>query len=280
MAAFRILNQFPVYLGLSNLPADGGELRFYESGTTDPKSVYADPGLTIDNGPTVGIGSDGRTEVDVWGEGAYRVRLYEADGTLVAEADDVEIAGGDATTIPALVDGYFLTNNGSLLLWAQLLQLPDPIGQDGKMVVADGASYILVPQPTPPVPVEPEIVRTGNGAAGSFRAGTSASTTKHFEQWGQATAPANAGAKTTSLAVVYPVAFVDTPRIFITMRGSGFTNAGSYPDFGLSADSATGFTVKFDSQRGESNSDMNLSSAIPFSWHALGTVVVEPEEEP
>ena len=35
--------------------------------------------------------------VDIWGDGSYRVRLYDFDGTLIDEADNVEIQGGNGT---------------------------------------------------------------------------------------------------------------------------------------------------------------------------------------
>lgn len=52
MPSFRILDQFPAFLGPDGRPVVGGELRFYDSGTTTPRDVYADSELTISNGST------------------------------------------------------------------------------------------------------------------------------------------------------------------------------------------------------------------------------------
>jgi hypothetical protein len=91
MTAFRILDQTPVYLDLLGQPASGGTLRFFETETDTPKNVFGDPNLSVNNGSSVLIGTDGRTVDDVWGDGVYRVRLYASDNTLIAEADPVEI---------------------------------------------------------------------------------------------------------------------------------------------------------------------------------------------
>ena len=202
MAAFRLLDNFPVYLGTNGAPAVGGYLRFYEAGsTTTLKNVYADPGLTINNGSTVEIGTDGRTLVDVWGDGKYRVRLYAANDTLIAEADDVEIPGGAAAAIPIPEEGEFLTGDGTQFLVQTLLLLPDPTGQDGKVVTASGAGYILTTLPSAPVIPDPEIVVTETaGTLTSFQAGVSDDTDKFFAQYGSGSAPAS-GANTTTLAV-------------------------------------------------------------------------------
>lgn len=265
MAAFRILNAFPVYLGRDNQPADGGELRFYESGTTTPKSVYADPGLTIDNGATVTIGSDGRTEVDVWGDGSYRVRLYESDGTLIAEADDVEVAGGDAQSIPELVDGYFLTNNGALLLWEDIrpLLLPDPTGQDGKQLVADGDSALWQAIPEPEPPPDPEIEVT----ATTFQAGVSSNPVKYYTQAGSDSAPSS-GANSTTKDVLFTVAFDTAPTVVVSPTGIA-VGSGWQGIPMIQSKSATGFTVRLETNAGN-DSTGRITQSIPFDWIAFG----------
>lgn len=284
MSSFRILNNFPVYRGADDLPLVGGELRFYESGTTTPKSVYGDPELTIDNGPVIAIGSDGRPVVDIWGDGSYRVRLYDADGTLVpgCEVDDVEIPGGDAATIPTLVDGYFLTNNGALLLWAEIRQLPDPTGQDGKMVVADGDGYILQPVPEIPEPAAPDIVVDPD----FFQAGLSDDNTKFFVLRGTGTAPATF-ALTSSVEIPFDPGFDSLWAVFITPMTSGCTS--NVPP-ALPSWSVTGFTAGAASSSVTGNfyappvqtvsPEDTISSAINFAWIAFGTREVAPPEEP
>jgi hypothetical protein len=275
MPSFRVLNPFPTYVDFANKPADGGELRFYEAGTTTPKSVFADPGLTIDNGPVVGIGSDGRTVVDVWGDGAYRVRLYDADSTLIAEADNVEIPGGAGLNIPVPSVGEFVTGDGTQFLLQTLLLLPDPTGQDGKMVVADGAGYILVPQPTDPTPVDPEIVVTD----ASFQAGVSTDETKWFVQTGSGSATAG-GSKTATASIVFDTPYAVAPKhVAISPTTASSTGAANLvPAWAITAKSVTGFTVTFSTVTGGTSADnqapSNIISAVTFDWMATGTIEV------
>jgi hypothetical protein len=277
VTAFRILDQNPVYRGPDDLPAVGGYLAFYESDSTTPKDVYADPGLTINNGATVEIGTDGRTVVDVWGDGKYRVRLYAANDTLIAEADDVEIPGGAAAAIPIPEEGEFLTGDGTQFLVQTLLLLPDPIGQDGKVVTANGAGYILTTLPSAPVIPDPEIVVTEtSGTLTSFQAGVSDDTDKFFAQYGSGSAPAS-GANTTTLAVVFPVAFDATPFVFITPTVAAAGSGGFLPVSSLISQSATGFTVKFDTN-GSDAPNSRITNPITFIWKAEGVRTVEPEE--
>lgn len=275
MASFRIINNFPVYMDLAGNPASGGYLKFYETNTTTPKSVFADPELTIDNGSSVSIGSDGRTVVETWGSGAYRVRLYDADNTLIAEADDVEIAGGDATTIPTLVDGYFLTNNGSLLLWAQVRQMPDPTGQDGKVPVADGSGYSLQSLPEPPEPVDPEIVV--DGTERTFQAGVSSSATKFWLASGNDSAPAT-NQLTSTKALTFDPGFDALWCVLISPTTSGVTSNSppaipSWSVTGYTPGSASsGVTVTFYAPPVQTISpEDNIVNTVPFSWLAIGT---------
>src|SRR5690348_9531177 len=95
MAAFRILDQSPVYFLLDGVtPAAGGRIEFYEAGTTTAKDVYGDQDLTVNNGSSITLGSDGRAVDDIWGDGSYRVRVYASDDTLISDDDNVEIPGG------------------------------------------------------------------------------------------------------------------------------------------------------------------------------------------
>lgn len=259
MAAFRILNNFPVYIGDNGAPLAGGYLRFYDSGTTTPRDVYADPGLSVNNGAEVALDATGRAEVDIWGDGSYRVRLYAADGTLVGEADDVEIPGGDAATIPALVDGYFLTNNGALLLWEAIRQLPDPTGQDGKMVVADGDGYILQSIPEPPEPPEPDI-EVGDDF---LRVDT------YYAQWGTGSAPAT-GTDRTSVAITFPEAFDSAPHfVGITVTSTNITGH-SLVAIAVTNLTVNGCTVTFDNADRHYQGSSKIVNPVPFMWKAEG----------
>ena len=273
--AFRIFDPFRVFFNDLGEPLAGGEIRFFNAGTTTPKVVYGDKDLTVNNGSTVPLDSAGRANVDVWGSGDYFAELYDAGGVKVDEADNIELPGGSGTSIPALVTGEFLTNDGANLQWDIVRQVPDPSGNSGKILGNDGVNLLWQDPPAaPPAPPDPEIVITGNSSAGSFRAGTSASTAKYFRQWGGASAPSNPGGKTTSVAVTYATPFDATPRVVITPVGNSFTNAGYMTDFGVTSESASGFTATFNTNHGESNSDANINVSIPFNWSAEGIKTV------
>lgn len=141
MTAFRILDPFQVYTDANGKIASGGNLHFYTAGTTTDADVYGDNGLSVNNGPTITIGTDGRAVDDIWGDGAvsYRCRVYASDGTLIKDVDNI---GNSAAAIPDFVDGDFLTNNGSAYLWAAIRQALDPTGQSGKVMGSNGASLI------------------------------------------------------------------------------------------------------------------------------------------
>jgi len=269
MASFRILNQFPVYQNRLGEPASGGTLRFYDTGTDNPKDVFGDPDLTVNNGPSVLVGSDGRTVDDIWGEGVYRVRLYDVDNTLIAESDNVELPGGAGSGIPDLVDGYFLTNDGALLLWAPISQLPDPSGASGKILGTDGVNFIWQAPPATPPPAVSDIAISGNG--GTFSDGD------HKLQilQGTATAP-NIGGRGTQVDVTFATAFTNTPAVFVIPRFSGSVSAfANAPIPRISAVSATAFTAAFTAgELDDSNSGFNFNAEIPFDWIAFGQVAV------
>jgi hypothetical protein len=266
--AFRLLDPFEVFLGDDNLPLAGGHFEFNEAGTSNPKDVFGDRDLTVDNGAEIELDSVGRTAHDVWGSGAYRVRLYNAAGVLQAEADWVEIPGGEGTVIPTLVDGAFLTNNGSILQWATIRQLPDPTGQDGKMVVADGDGYALAPVPEIPEPPEPNIVV--DSVAKSFLAGTSDDPTKYCVQTGSASAPAS-GTRSTSVAVNFGETFGALWHVSVSITSTSVTPAGGLPSVATTGGNSAGFTATFYSGDEDNGGNADITSAVNFTWAAFGT---------
>lgn len=270
MTAFRILDQFPVFLGLDGLPASGGRLEFYDAGTSTPKDVFGDPELTVNNGPTVLIGSDGRAVDDIWGNGSYYIRLLAEDNTLIADADDVEIPGGEGAAIPAMEAGKFLTNDGSVYIWASIYQLPDPTGSSGKILGTDGVNFIWQDPPKTPDPAVSDVAVT----ATSFS--ISDGTKKVLIQTGTGTAP-NVGGRDTSVDITFPTAFNSTPIwVSATPRYTGTVSAlGNAPIPHVSAKSATAFTANFAAgERDDTSSGFNFNAEIPFDWIAIGLVNV------
>ena len=276
--SFQFLNPAPVFLNLpGTAPLSGGEIFFYVKGAVGSetlKDTWADEALTVLNENPVPLDSAGRTETPIWLDGEYSVVIKASDGTTIATRDYTSGAGASAT-IPDLDPG-FLTNDGLNLQWQVLREVPDPTGFTNRILSTDGANLLWIEQAEAPVIPDPEIVITGNSAAGSFRAGVSSSAAKYFRQWGGGTAPSNPGGKTTSVAITYPTPFDATPRVVITPVGSSFTNAGYMTDFGVTSESASGFTASFNTNHGESNSDGNINVSIPFNWSAEGIKTVEP----
>lgn len=269
MTAFRILDQSPVFFDLQGRLAAGGRLEFYAAGTTTPKSVFGDQALSVNNGSSIAIGSDGRPVDDIWGDGNYRVRVYAADGTLIADDDGVEVPGGSAASIPPLQSGKVLSNDGAVLQWLALLQPPDPTGQGGKVLGSDGASIIWVDKPQ-------------DGAAGAGAAITLlASGVKigadagdlFIIQTGSDTAPAS-GTNAVQKSVAFPIPFKTLMHVSPVITGTAYNNVGFYASPAVSAKSVTGFTfaAQVSAHQGGSGSDANISSSVPFDWIAYGTV--------
>lgn len=140
MSSFLILDPRPVYFTSTGAVAAGGSLKFFQSGTTTPQDVYGDSDLSTNNGAVLALGTDGRTSVDVWGDGtnAYRVQLFDANGALQFDVDNVAIPGG--LSIPTLVSGKVLSNDGAGLVWAAMTGVPDPTGQSGRVLSNDGTN--------------------------------------------------------------------------------------------------------------------------------------------
>lgn len=264
MSTFRILDQRPVFIGRTGnyvgLPLNGGYLKFYDTGTTTPKDVYADAAKSTNNGSTVALDSAGQSSVDVWGDGSYRVRLYDADNVLQSESDDVEVPGGTGTSIPALAANKFLTNDGSVLSWSTIRQVPDPTGSSGKILGNDGANFIW--QDAPVAPTAPITV-----AASSVKWGNTSSVAA-FEQWGSDTAPAS-GTYTCQKAITFATPFASVPIVSLTVLGAG--TGGPIVSYLSAAPTVNGFTAVFDVAEGNSaNSTMN--NPVDFQWRAIGTV--------
>lgn len=115
-----------------------GSLTFSDSGTTDPRSTYSDPELNTENSNPVSLDGAGRPEVDIWGDGSYRVVLKDSLGATIVTLDNV--SGPQGIPDPALQAGKFLTNDGTDLSWEAILQVPDPDGaSDGYVLTTDGA---------------------------------------------------------------------------------------------------------------------------------------------
>lgn len=276
MAAFRVLDPFQTFFNQdSTAPAVGGRVDFFEAGTTTPKAVYANPELSVSNGSSIELDAAGRLSVDCWGDGSYRVRQYDADGTLIAEHDNVQAPGGAAQSIPALEPGAVLSNDGALLLWDQIRQLPDPSGSAGKFVKTDGTIFFYEAI-TIPTPAAPDIVFSGDGASGSLHLGISSVAKKFRLMWGQHTMTAS-GQTAASQAFNFvsggAAQFDEPPRVWIVGKSAAVAAEGQIPAVAVTSTTTGGFSVGMNTDDYTRNGS-RINSDVPFDWFAIGSKTV------
>lgn len=276
MPSFRILNQAPVYLLPSGDVNAGGKLFFYETNLTTPKSTWSDPDMTTLNANPVEMDAAGRTTTDVWGDGEYGVVMTDADEATVWTRNNVKASNAADVAIPALEDGKFLTNDGSVLLWGAVLQVPDPAGHEGDVLYSDGSIPYWAALPEMPDPEDPDIVVS----ALRFQAGNSGDNTKFVMLSGVGTAP-NTGTKDSSVAVAFGEQFDALHNVFVTITQTDLTPAGCGAVIAVTGwtqgSAATGCTVNFNIPDDDTNANFKFSTTIPFAWTAIGTQEVVPE---
>lgn len=274
MAAYRYFDPAPVnfnLLGTGHLAT--GSLTFYDLGTTNPRDTWNDPALDVPhlNANPINLDASGRPTVDIFLDGDYSVKLTDGpDGTGATIWTRDIIPGGDSGfTIPPLVDGQFLSNDGINLLWALVRQVPDPTGQLGKVLTSTGAGLTWS---TPAAAPTLDVAITAN----SLRIGDGVSATKILIQWGNDTAPST-GAKGTSKAVTWPTPYLALYHVAVTTTITSATPSGALVDnavpFTQGAPS-TGVTVGFNVSDDDSNPSWMISNPITFSWLTIGTVTV------
>ncbi len=259
---FQFYNPSPVLWELTALaPANGGSIQFYAINTTTPKATFADFAQTVTNPNPVPLDSAGRPEVPLWLDGDYSVTVRNADGETIDTFDLRDPAAG-GTTIPPLVSGRFLTNNGTSLQWSVIRQLPDPSGQAGKVLSTDGANYLftnLPAAPTLPVEVFTTGVEIGDG------------TRKLRIITGTDTAPSS-GTNRTSKTITFGVTFL-TPPVWVDAT----VNQVPISSVALVAKAVTGVTtttalVTFDTADRHFVDGSYITSGFPFTWIAIGEV--------
>jgi hypothetical protein len=249
------------FLGLSGQLLASGYLKFYSAGTTTPKDVFGEKALSTNNGSTITLDASGRPDDDVWGSGSYFVEIYDADDVKQGEADNVEIPGGEATALPTLVAGEFLTNDGSVMSWDGILQVPDPTGSANKILVTDGTTVSWGDRPA-------------DGDAGTANV-TQTSTEITVEDMALVTGSAtgtSVGGRTQSVAVTFATAFTSTPVwIGIQVTSSSLSSFGNMPSWSIATSSTTGFTVKFTmGEMDDSQAGFDFNAGVAFKYVAMG----------
>lgn len=100
----RLFNPGTVFRDTSDVPAAGGTVTFYESGTTTKKDTYSDIELASVNPNPITLDSDGTFPGEVFGAGDYTVLVKDANGaTLPGSVDDVEesLSSYTVATLPS-----------------------------------------------------------------------------------------------------------------------------------------------------------------------------------
>lgn len=97
----RYISPQPQYFTDLGLPLTGGKLYFYEPSTLVPKNTYSNTALTIANSNPIVLAANGSPSTDIWLNGVYRVRLFDAIGNLIWDKDPV---GGDSGSLIAYSD--------------------------------------------------------------------------------------------------------------------------------------------------------------------------------
>lgn len=274
MAAYNLFDPGAVFqniLGTAHLAT--GSLTFYSIGTTTPKDTWNDPDLApahLNTNP-LNLDSSGRVTADLFGDGEYTVKLTDGpDGTGSTIWTHDRVPGGDAgLSIPALVAGYFLSNDGASILWDAVRQVPDPTGQSGKALTSTGSSTTWTAFPTAPTL---DVVITAN----SIRIGDGVSSTKFMIQWANNTAPAS-GTKSTSKAITWATPFASLAHVAVTTTISSATPSGALVDNAVpytQNSPSTGVTVSFNVSDDDSSASWQITNPITFTYIGFGTVTV------
>lgn len=260
--SFRILNQAPQYLLPSGQVNAGGKLYFYETDLTTPKNTWSDEAMTVLNSNPVLMDSAGRTVTDLWGDGEYGVVMADSADVEIWTRNNVRPDAGAGNLIPALAAGQFLTNDGSILQWQTIRQLPDPTGLTNYTLISDGADWLAqLPADLPDLPVGGIELVTGGVRWGNLMLLT-----------GSETMPIT-GTHTTSKAVVFPTAFSGTPTfIGCTNMTGGITPFGAQGTITAQGGSATGFTINLDVNIDSADPNWNITIAANVKWLAVGPV--------
>ena len=253
-----------------------GSLSFFDSGTTDPRTTYSDPELTTPNSQPVELDGAGRPNTDIWGDGSYRVVLKDSLGATIATLDDV--SGPQGIPDPSLQSGLFLTNDGTDLFWAPILQVPDPDGETpGYVLTTDGANYQWDALPEPPTPEATPTVEIG---ATTLEIGSAAGGERILFQTGTATAPAS-GSQSATINVTFDTQF--KTLIFATAQAQTFNpsaavGGGFSPVVTIPNSSNSGMTINVNTNGWGHGGNRNLINTTQLWWMAIGLVDPPPEE--
>lgn len=256
MAAYRILGQFRQFFLDDGLVNAGGSIAFYENDLVTPKTTYSDKALTIANPNPVPLAADGRLAVDCWGDGDYGAALRDGDGVVLETLNFIQSGESTGLAIPPLSANKFLTNDGSIMSWQSIIQVPDPTGMDGYVLYNDGVGPYWAALPAVTVP-------DATSGQGFIKVGD------YMHQWGIATMPASS-AQDASVSFSLPIAFVESPVATVSIaKNAAVVSAGFIGVLGFTA-STSAMTIAWSVNLDDQQPGYRLTTAFPVHWHASG----------
>lgn len=265
MAAFRILNQNPVYFDNDGVPCANGFLYFYTTGTSTPLTTYSDAALTTPNANPVELDANGRAESNIFGDGEYRVVLKDADAATIWTRDNVTGgASGAGQEIPDGEADQVLSTDGANLVFIDIRQVPDPTGSSGKILSTDGESLLWIDAPAD----------GADGAAGSSDVADTSTSLKvgNMRISAGSGTGVNIGGRTQTVSVTFAVAFTSTPVFaYAIPTNSSLSSYGNMPTVAVTALSTTGATFKFTmSELDDGRSVFDYNAAVTFLYMVMG----------
>lgn len=258
----------------------GGNLYFYDSGTSNPRATYADPDLSAENTNPVILDASGRPNADIWMSGSYRVVLKDASGATLWTRDDVQ---GPAD-LPALAgnEGRALFTDGESLEWRDVSQVPPVAGQSGKVLTNDGETPFWQNPASSGIPAliadkwltNDGTVMQWKDLPGAISSGTSFQVGQILVQTGSDTITAS-GTQSAQKAITFPTAFSSVLMVAMSITTNGVTSVGFIPATAVLNKSASGFTAfaQVNAHQGGSNHDANIIANVPFDWVAIGVAL-------
>src|ERR1044071_1512788 len=99
MPRATLLHQFLLqFLDSSGNPYSSGTLSFYAPGTTTLKAIYTDSSKSVQLSNPISLDAGGfpvvsSTYVQIWLDGAYRIKLKNSSGTTIRDLDNITSLG-------------------------------------------------------------------------------------------------------------------------------------------------------------------------------------------
>lgn len=259
MARFRLFKPFTSFFTDQGTLNTGGYFRFFETGTSTPKDVYDAPEAGTNLGSEVDIDVSGRPEDDIWGEGVYRVRMYDENDVLQDEFDNVQAEAPDDDILPdpAGNAGKTLVSDGAAYVLEDISGrlLPDPTGHADEFVTTDGETYSLAPIE---IPEAPELDLSAAGLDFNQSEAGSVTTASYSD-------------RSASVNVTYAKDWDEAPEVYVTVTSGPHSAAGNQPTVKVTNKTTTGCAITFTlSELDDADAEWDFNSNVTADWRAFG----------